>query len=86
MAKGSCFSTKRSMLCVNCRTGVPLLGCIIGAGNYIFYTLPVLNQLVQNELPVRSRIRVMCCGTGQLTRELIARDYEVTGMVMLLMK
>lgn len=39
-----------------------------------------LTRLLYNDLPSGSRVLDLCCGTGHLTSELVARGYRVTGL------
>ena len=49
-------------------------------GGFIERVIPVLDQLVLNNLPPKSRILDVCCGTGQLAQVLNQRGYDVTGV------
>lgn len=42
--------------------------------------LTVLDRLLLPHLPAQGRILDLCCGTGQLARELTARGFQVTGI------
>jgi SAM-dependent methyltransferase len=49
-------------------------------GGFIDRVIPVLDQLALNNLPPKSRILDVCCGTGQLAHALSQRGYFVTGV------
>jgi SAM-dependent methyltransferase len=42
--------------------------------------LPILDNLVLSKLPKNARILDLCCGTGQMTRQLTTLGYRVTGI------
>jgi SAM-dependent methyltransferase len=42
--------------------------------------LPILDNLVLRKLPKNARILDLCCGTGQMTRQLTTLGYRVTGI------
>lgn len=42
--------------------------------------MPSLEKLLLPYLPEGAQILDLCCGTGQLTQQLIARGYQVTGL------
>jgi SAM-dependent methyltransferase len=42
--------------------------------------LPRLEKLVFPTLPVGAKILDLCCGTGQLTQQLMIKGYQVTGL------
>jgi SAM-dependent methyltransferase len=42
--------------------------------------LPKLEKLLLPHLPEGAQIFDLCCGTGQLTQQLMARGYQVTGL------
>lgn len=42
--------------------------------------LPSLEKLLLPQLPEAAEILDLCCGTGQLAQQLIARGYQVTGL------
>jgi SAM-dependent methyltransferase len=42
--------------------------------------LPIYERLLLRRLPPGSRLLDLCCGTGQLTRRLSARGFQVTGL------
>lgn len=47
---------------------------------YLPAALPALENLLFRIVPPGSRILDLCCGSGHVTQELIARGYEVTGI------
>ncbi len=49
-------------------------------GGFSIRILPILEQLALDNCPPGSAILDLCCGTGQLAKELAARDYKVTGV------
>ena len=49
-------------------------------GGFALQILPVLEQLALNQLPAPAALLDLCCGTGQLARELTARGYRVSGV------
>jgi SAM-dependent methyltransferase len=49
-------------------------------GNFSRRIFPVLDELILKNIPARAHILDLCCGTGQLAKELIARGYQVTGI------
>lgn len=42
--------------------------------------LPILEKLLLPHLREREQILDLCCGTGQLTQQLLSRGYQVTGL------
>lgn len=48
--------------------------------NFTHTALEVLDKLVFPYVPARARILDLCCGTGQLAEQLLARGYAVTGL------
>jgi len=42
--------------------------------------LPKLEKLLLSHLPERAQILDLCCGTGQITQQLLIRGYQVTGL------
>ena len=48
--------------------------------NFIPLVLPILNNYVLNNLPEKSSVLDLCCGTGQLAGLLNDRGYNVTGL------
>ena len=49
-------------------------------GGFSVRIIPILEQLALDDCPPGSAILDLCCGTGQLAKELVARHYEVTGV------
>ncbi len=49
-------------------------------GNSTEQALPALDRLILRQIPPDAQILDLCCGTGQLVRALLARDYRVTGL------
>ncbi|MCY3781666.1 MAG: class I SAM-dependent methyltransferase [Chloroflexi bacterium] len=49
-------------------------------GSFSTHVLPVLDQLALSDFPTGTAILDLCCGTGQLARELTGRGYKVTGV------
>lgn len=49
-------------------------------GWYLPASLPALENLLFKKISARSRVLDLCCGSGHVTQELIARGYEVTGV------
>ncbi len=49
-------------------------------GSFATRILPVLDQLALSDFPTGTAILDLCCGTGQLARELTGRGYKVTGV------
>ena len=43
-------------------------------------TLPPLENLLIPHLPERARILDLCCGSGQVTQQLLKKGYQVTGI------
>lgn len=41
---------------------------------------PALEKLLFQKLPAQARILDVCCGSGHVTRELVRRGYQVTGV------
>jgi SAM-dependent methyltransferase len=48
--------------------------------SFLYTILPVLENLVLSELPKKARVLDLCCGTGQLARQLNILGYNVTGI------
>jgi SAM-dependent methyltransferase len=42
--------------------------------------LPIYERLLLRRLPIGSRLLDLCCGSGQLTRRLAAKGFQVTGL------
>lgn len=49
-------------------------------GSFATRIVPVLDELVLDDLPPGARILDLCCGTGQLAHTLSARGFELTGI------
>ena len=49
-------------------------------GDFPLQIMPVLEELALKDFPAGTQVLDVCCGTGQLARELIRRGYEVTGI------
>jgi SAM-dependent methyltransferase len=47
---------------------------------YLPSAMPALEQLFFSRVPVGGRILDLCCGSGHVTKELVARGYDVTGV------
>ena len=47
---------------------------------YLPEALPALQKLFFDVVPAGARVLDVCCGSGHVTRELIARGYRVTGI------
>ena len=47
---------------------------------YLPAAMPVLEQLFFSQIPSAASILDLCCGSGHVTKELVARGYEVTGV------
>ncbi len=47
---------------------------------YLPAALPALESLFFSRVPVRSYVLDLCCGSGQVTRELVRRGYSVVGI------
>ncbi len=47
---------------------------------YLPAALPALDRLLFAKLPTGSRVLDLCCGSGHVTKELVARGYCVTGV------
>lgn len=43
-------------------------------------TFPILEQLLLKNIPANSRIFDLCCGTGQISKQLWKKGYQVTGL------
>lgn len=50
------------------------------ARQYLPASLPALERLFFSRLSPRSRVLDLCCGSGHVTKELVARNYSVTGV------
>src|SRR5271157_5236492 len=48
--------------------------------SFLPFVLPILDNLVLTKLPKNARILDLCCGTGQMARELKTLGYRVTGI------
>ena len=49
-------------------------------GGFSVQIMPILEQLALGDCPPQSAILDLCCGTGQLAKELTARGYRVIGV------
>lgn len=49
-------------------------------GSFATQVVPVLEELVLNDLPPGARILDLCCGTGQLAHALSAQGFRMTGI------
>lgn len=47
---------------------------------YLPAALPALERLFFSQIPSGAKVLDLCCGSGHVTRELVARGYEVTGI------
>lgn len=47
---------------------------------YLPSAMPALERLFFSRVPAGARVLDLCCGSGHVTKELIARGYEVTGV------
>ncbi len=47
---------------------------------YLPAALPALERLFFSKVPPGSRVLDLCCGSGHVTQELVARGYQVTGV------
>ncbi len=47
---------------------------------YLPAAMPALERLFFSQIPAGTRVLDLCCGSGHVTRELIARGYLVTGV------
>lgn len=47
---------------------------------YLPAALPALERLFFSRLPAGARVLDLCCGSGHVTKELVARGYHVTGI------
>ena len=47
---------------------------------YLPAAMPALERLFFSKVPPGSRVLDLCCGSGHVTQELVARGYQVTGV------
>jgi SAM-dependent methyltransferase len=47
---------------------------------YLPAAMPALDRLFFSRIPPGTRVLDLCCGSGHVTKELVARGYEVTGV------
>ena len=47
---------------------------------YFPAALPALERLFFSKTPPRARVLDLCCGSGHITKELVSRGYDVTGI------
>lgn len=47
---------------------------------YLPAAMPALERVFFAQVPAGSRVLDLCCGSGHVTKELVARGYEVTGV------
>jgi SAM-dependent methyltransferase len=47
---------------------------------YLPAAMPALERLFFARVPARARVLDLCCGSGHVTKELVARGYDVTGV------
>jgi SAM-dependent methyltransferase len=47
---------------------------------YLPSALPALERLFFSRVPIGSRVLDVCCGSGHVTKELVRRGYDVTGV------
>jgi SAM-dependent methyltransferase len=47
---------------------------------YLPSALPALERLFFSQVPAGARVLDLCCGSGHVTKELVARGYDVTGV------
>lgn len=47
---------------------------------YLPAALPALEQLFFSRVPAGSRVLDVCCGSGHVTKELVRRGYQITGI------
>jgi SAM-dependent methyltransferase len=47
---------------------------------YLPAAMPALDRLFFSQVPAGSQVLDLCCGSGHVTKELVARGYEVTGV------
>ena len=47
---------------------------------YLPAAKPALERLFFSQIPAGAKVLDMCCGSGHVTRELVARGYAVTGV------
>jgi len=53
---------------------------VLWADWYLPAAAPALQQLLFSRLPPPARVLDVCCGSGHVTRELVRRGYQVTGI------
>jgi SAM-dependent methyltransferase len=47
---------------------------------YLPAAMPALERLFFSKIPAGAKVLDLCCGSGHVTKELVARGYEVTGV------
>ncbi len=53
---------------------------VLWADWYLPSAMPALERLFFSQIPARARVLDLCCGSGHVTKELVARGYTVTGV------
>ena len=60
--------------------GIASMYHMLWADWYLPAAMPALERLFFSQIPAEARVLDLCCGSGHVTKELVARGYTVTGV------